>query len=75
MSLSPHLRAHHNRAVRWCQDNQCNAMTPTQTRSLGITVNALGKLLDAGIWQVIELPPTYQLVHHITDPRLGADPS
>ena len=71
LSLSSSTRAHHNRVVKWCQDHQCNALTPQQTHSLGVTIPALDRLLTAGLWEVIELPPTHQLVHHVIDPRIG----
>lgn len=71
LSLPSSTRACHNRAVQYCIDHQCNALTPQQTHSLGVTIPALDRLLNAGLWEVIELPPTHQLVHHIIDPRLG----
>lgn len=71
LSLPSSTRAHHNRVVKWCLEHQCNALTPQQSHSLGVTIGALDRLLTAGLWEVIELPPTHQLVHHIIDPRLG----
>lgn len=70
MSLTDRTRRAHNRAVEWCQDHQCNALTPEQTHRLGVSIHALDRLLTAGLWEVVELPPTHQLVHHIIDPRL-----
>lgn len=78
LSVPSSTRAHHNRAVQYCIDHQCNALTPEQTRSLGVTLPALDRLLTAGLWEVAELPATQrdsqgriQFVHHIIDPRLG----
>lgn len=78
LSLPSSTRAHHNRAVEWCQEHQCNALTPERTRSLGVTLLALDRLLTAGLWEVAELPATQrddqgriQFVHHIIDPRIG----
>gem|GEM_PF-2719300 len=78
LSLPSSTRAHHNRAVQYCIDHQCNALTPEQTHSLGVTLPALDRLLTAGLWQVVELPAAQrddqgriQFVHHILDQRIG----
>ncbi|CAM5331240.1 hypothetical protein [Corynebacterium variabile] len=71
LSVPSSTRAHHNRVVKWCQEHQCSALTPQQTHRLGVNIPTLDRLLTAGLWEVVELPPTHQLVHHILDPRLG----
>lgn len=78
LSVPSSTRAHHNRVVKWCQEHQCNALTPEQTHRLGVTLPALDRLLTAGLWEVVELPATQrddqgriQFVHHIIDPRIG----
>lgn len=77
LSVPSSTRTHHNRVVKWCLDHQCNALTPQQSRSLGVTLPALDRLLTAGLWQVVELPATQrddqgriQFAHRIIDPRL-----